>query len=349
MAVEPDAATPASEPAEPPTARRAAAVGPLVAAVLTALAGTVYLGSGVIPGLPAPEPLVRFGLPVLRVLLDLAAVGVIGLSVLPKLLGTDRAKQAEQTLSRTRRITVVVALAWMCCALLSLLLRASELNPGRTLTTDFVVAYVTDVPAGLGLLVTAGVALASAALGLAAVRFGETVPAELRTIVALLGVLPMPLTGHAMDWEYHEFSMLSIELHVVGAALWTGGLAAVVLFVAPRRGLLAQALPRLSTLATAAIGTVGITGLFNGLIALLNTPEIGFAGLFTTGYGQLVLLKIACLAALALLAARIRFQLLPRIARHQRTALLTWAAFELGVMGVAYGLGAVLARSPIVA
>ncbi|GAA2783675.1 copper resistance D family protein [Saccharopolyspora taberi] len=347
MAVDPDPANTASELTESRVARRAAAIGPLLAAVLAALVATVYVGTGVVPGLPVPEHAVRFGLPVLRVLLDLGAVGVIGLNLLPKLLGTARSKQTEPILSLTRRLTVVAALAWMCCALLSLLLQASELSSGRALTTDFLLSYAVGVPAGLGLLVTAGIALVSAGLGIAAVRFGEAVPAELRTIVALIGVLPMPLTGHATDWEYHEFSMLSVELHVVAAALWVGGLGAVVLFVAPRRGLLAEALPRLSALATAAVGVVGLTGLFNGLIALYSTPDVGLAGLVTSGYGQLVLVKVGCLAVLAVLAARIRFRLLPRIARHQRTALLTWAAFELGVMGVAYGLGAALARSPI--
>lgn len=43
-----------------------------------------------------------------------------------------------------------------------------------------------------------------------------------------------------------------------------------------------------------------------------------------------------------------RFRLLPRIARHQRTALIGWAAAEVGVMGIAYGLGVVLSRAPVI-
>ncbi|CAM00019.1 copper resistance D family protein [Saccharopolyspora erythraea] len=350
MAVDPDAATSSGSPSEADKSRavkNAVVAVALAVAVLTALVATAYVGTGAIPGLPLPEPDVRFGLPALRVLLDLAAVGTIGLSLLPKLLGSARPKQVEPVLSRTRRVSVITALAWMCFALASLLLQVRELAPGSALTTTAVVDYVVSVPAGLGLVVSAGAALVSAALGLAALTYGETIPAELRTVVALLGVLPMPLTGHATDWEYHQFSMLSIELHVVAAALWAGGLAALLFFVAPRRGLLAVALPRFSKLATAALATVAVTGAFNGLMQLAITPGVGLAGLLTTGYGQLVLLKTACLVAVALLGAQVRFRLLPRVERHQNSALLTWAAAEIVVMAVAYGLGAVLARSPV--
>ncbi|MBB5153757.1 copper resistance D family protein [Saccharopolyspora phatthalungensis] len=328
---------------------KAAVVAALVGgALLTALAATAYTAVGTIPGLPDLPPLVRFGLPATRALLDLAALATVGLSLLPKLLGFDRPKRTEPVLSPARRITVITALVWMLSALLSLVLHAAELSPGRSLTTGLLVDYVANVPAGPGLLASAGAGLLCAVLGLLAVRFGEKVPAELRTIVALLGLLPIPLTGHATDWRYHDFSMISMELHVIAAAMWTGGLAAVVLFVAPRRGLLAEALPRFSKLATIAIFAVGSSGLFNGLMELIITPTVGLPGLINTGYGQIILAKTGCLVALGAVASQLRFRLLPRIARHQRTALIGWAAAEVGVMGIAYGLGVVLSRAPVI-
>jgi copper resistance protein D len=329
-------------------AKIVAAVALLGGALLSAVAATAYTAVGTIPGLPDLPPLVHFGLPITRVLLDIAALATVGLSILPKLLGFDRPKHTEPVMSLARRITVITALVWMLSALLSLVLHAAELSPNRALTTQLLINYVANVPAGPGLLASAGAGLLCAVLGLLAVRFGEKVPAELRTLIALLGLLPMPLTGHATDWRYHDFSMISMELHVIGAAMWTGGLAAVVLFVAPRRGLLAVALPRFSKLATIAIFVVGISGLFNGLMELIITPTVGLPGLINTGYGQIILAKTVCLVALGAVASQMRFRLLPRIARHQRTALIGWATAEVGVMGIAYGLGVVLSRAPVI-
>ncbi|MCI2423806.1 CopD family protein [Saccharopolyspora sp. K220] len=329
-------------------AKVAVVVALLGGALCTALAATAYTAVGTIPGLPDLPPDVRFGLPAARVLLDVSALATVGLSLLPKLLGFDRPKHTEPVMSLARRITVITALLWMLSAVLSLVLQAAELSPDRNLTTQLLIDYVMSVPAGPGLLVSAGAGLLCAVLGLLAVRFGETVPAELRTIVALLGLLPMPLTGHATDWQYHDFSMISMELHVIGAAMWTGGLAAVAVFVAPHRALLAEALPRFSKLATIAIFVVGLSGLFNGLMELISTPGVGLPGLVTTGYGQIILAKIGCLVALGAVASQVRFRLLPRIVRHQRTALIGWAAAEVGVMGAAYGLGVVLSRAPVI-
>jgi putative copper resistance protein D len=50
---------------------------------------------------------------------------------------------------------------------------------------------------------------------------------------------------------------------------------------------------------------------------------------------------------LALLGANIRWRLLPAIAKHQATAVFGWAAAELTIMGVAFGLAVVLASAPV--
>lgn len=337
-----------AEQDRPRTAKALVVVTLLGAALLTALTATAYTDIGTIPGLPELPPLVRFGIPVARAMLDLAALATVGLSMLPKLVGFDQPARTEPLLAKARQITVITALVWMLSALISLVLQAMEASPSTAATTGLLVDYVNNVPAGPGLLASAGGGLLCAVVGLLAVRFGESVPTELRTIVALLGLLPMPLTGHATDWQYHDFSMISMELHVVGAAMWVGGLASVALFVAPRRGLLAEALPRFSKLAGLALLVVGASGLFNGLMELIITPNVGLIGLVTTQYGQILIGKAVCLALLGVIGARMRFRLLPRIARQERTALLTWVTVEVAVMGVAYGLGVVLSRAPVI-
>lgn len=324
----------------------------LLATLITAGAGvavlaTAFLAPTAVPGLAEPGPGVRYGLPAVRAAGNIAALLTVGLTALPRLLGRHNARRRTAVLARADRTALITSAAWLLCAVLLLVLQAAELHPGRTATTGMVLEYATTVPAGTALLAVAGCAAVSAVLAVLAARGNDSAPAELRTAIALLGLLPLPLTGHAGDWRFHELAMISVEIHVLAAALWAGGLVALVLFAAPARGLLAEAVPRFSALATVALSVVAASGVFNALMQLMSDPAGDLSDLVTTAYGQVVLAKLGCLTVLAAIAARMRYRLLPRIRRHQRTALITWATLETGVMGAAYGLGVVLARAPV--
>ncbi|MET0132032.1 MAG: CopD family protein [Kibdelosporangium sp.] len=321
----------------------------LVTAALTGvLIGLVITAGQAIPGVAEPDAVVRYGIPVVRVLLDMAAVVTVGLSLLPLLIGFDRPKLAEGVLAGTRRVTVASALLWAVTALVALALQTAELQPGRSLTLDAVWDYITTVGAGKALVAVFLFALLCTALAAWSVRVGESVPAELRAAAALFTLLPLPVTGHATNWTWHDITMVSMELHVMAAVAWTGGLGAVVVLLAANRTLLAHALPRFSKLATICLIVSAGTGLFNGFAELLLKPggEI-WRDLFTTDYGILVVLKVTCVVVLAILGANIRWRLLPGILRHQRTSLAGWAAIELAVMGLAFGFAVVLTRAPV--
>ncbi|WP_018686949.1 copper resistance D family protein [Actinokineospora enzanensis] len=329
------------------TARPVPVVALVASAIVGVLVGLAITATEPIPGLPEPGVVVRVGLPVVRVLLDLAAVVTVGLCLLPLLVGFDRPKIAEPVLAGARRVAMAGALVWATTALVALVLQTAELHPGREVSFTAVREYIGTVGAGKALLFVAVFALISFALSLWAVRVGESVPAELRAAVALFALLPLPVTGHATNWRWHDLTMISMELHVLGAAAWTGGLGAVVVLLAANRTLLAHALPRFSKLATVCLGLVTLTGLVNGLAELaFNPTRTLWAGL-ATGYGVLFLLKIGCLLALAGLGARIRWRLLPAITEHRTTALVGWAAVELAVMGLAFGFAVVLTRAPL--
>ncbi len=324
---------------------------PLVlAALLAALAGTLVglalTATPPVPGVAEPGAVVRHGLPVVRVLLDLAAVATVGLSLLPILVGFDRPRHAGAALAVARRAAAAAALVWAFAALLVLVLETAEVRPGVGVSPAAVVEYVREVGAAKALVFVAGVALVSFGLGIASVRLGDAVPAELRAAVALFGLLPLPATGHATNMRWRDLTMISLELHVLGAVCWTGGLAAVVVLLAANRSLLAAALPRFSRLATVCLVVVAVTGLVNAVSELTANHAL-LDALFGTGYGVLVLLKLGCLVLLAALGGNIRFRLLPAITRHRRTALVGWAALELSVMGLAFGFAVVLSRAPV--
>ncbi|PZG14634.1 copper resistance D family protein [Nonomuraea aridisoli] len=320
-----------------------------VCAVLAAVAASTLTAQDAVPGVPMPGVVVAYGLPVVRVLLDVAAVAVVGLSLLPKLLGFDDPERTEPVMLRVRPLAVTAAWAWAICALLTIVFQTAELNPGSVPTFGMIAAYVDDVGTGQGLLFSAACALAAAGIGLMAVRFGEKVPAELRIIVALFGLLPIPVTGHAVDSVWHDPIMISMEIHVMGAAAWTGGLIAMAAFVAPHRELLAVALPKFSKIATVCLLLVGLSGLITGLSTMALTPGATLPGaIVTSPYGQLVVVKTALVALLVPLAAHIRFRLLPAIRQRRATALVGWAVAEVSVMGLAYGVAVAITRSSIV-
>jgi putative copper resistance protein D len=321
----------------------------LTAALAGVLIGVALTATVPVPGVTDAGEVVSVGIPLARVVLDLAAVTTIGLSLLSVLVGYDRPKLSEPVLARARPIAVASALVWTVAALVTLVLQTAEYRPSaKTISAADIWSYAVAIGAGKALLVVVAFALAQTVLAVLAVRHGEKVPPEVRVGVGLFALLPLPVTGHASNWSYHDYTMISIELHVMSAVAWAGGLGAMTVLLAANRTLLAHALPRFSKLATLCLIVSGVTGLFNGAIEIYLDPKVGFwSGLFTTPYGQLVLLKLACFAAIAVLGSHVRWRLLPRIIRHQRTAFAAWATLELTVMGLAFGFAVVLTRAPV--
>lgn len=320
----------------------------VASSIVGVLIGLAIIATEPIPGLPQPDAVVRVGLPIVRVLLDMAAVVTVGLCLLPLLVGFERPVLSEPALSVARRVAMASSLVWVTTALVAIVLQTAELRPEQDVSLSAVGDYIGTVGAGKALMFVAVFALLTFVLSLVAVRVGENMPAELRAAVALFALLPLPVTGHATNWRWHDFTMISMELHVMSAAAWTGGLGAVVALLAANRTLLGHALPRFSKLATICLVVVTATGLFNGLIELaVNPTRTLFEGLFETSYGILVLLKIACLVALAALGAHVRWRLMPAVIAHKRTAMLSWVAVELAVMGLAFGFAVILTRAPV--
>lgn len=320
-------------------------------AIAGVLVGLALTATGAVPGIVAPGTAVVVGLPLSRALVDLSAVVTVGLSFLPRLLGDQRKGRAEAVLEPARRFAVVAAAVWLIAALTSLMLEVADTEVGEPLTVDAITGYVRQIASGQALVIVACCALLYLVIGMLAVRRGEAVPAELRITVAMFTLLPLPVTGHAATGSdgWHDVSLVSMELHVLGAVSWTGGLLAIMLLLATDRGMLADALPRFSLLATICVLVVGLTGAFNGWYVLYGTPGIHwYVALFTTGYGWILLGKIVCILVAGVLGGYTRYALLPRIARRQTTAVLTWATMEITVLGVAFGLAAVLVRAPVV-
>lgn len=318
--------------------------GLATAAVAGALIGFAGAATGPVRGIAAADEVVSAGIPVARAVMNVAAVVTVGMALLPVLLGGAREKLTRPVLASAQPVAVAASLLWTVAAAAALVLQAVEYRPA---TLD-VTGYVTDVAAGKALVLVAVLALGLAALNVVALRRPHAVPAEVRVGLGLFALLPLPVTGHATGWSLHDYASISVELHVLAAVTWAGGLAAVAAVLGANRTLLATALPRFSTLATVCLACVAVTGVFNAVVELGGHPELSLpAALFGTAYGVLVLVKAGCLAGAAALGAHLRRKLLPQVLRHRRTALATWAAVELTVLGLAFGFAVALSRTPL--
>jgi uncharacterized membrane protein len=104
-------------------------------------------------------------------------------------------------------------------------------------------------------------------------------------------------------------------LHLVGGAIWLGGLAGLALLTLPgaiapadRHAFWSPAIRRFSATAMSCVAAVGLSGLF-----LYWEHVDGPSQLFTTMYGRVLGVKILIFGALLLLGAANQFWLHPRI------------------------------------
>ena len=316
-------------------------VGPVghwaVVAVLTAAAAGAAAGDRGLAGAT---------LPALRGAMDLAGVAFVGLVLLDVLLPRGHRK-ATPVLASTLRPTVAVAGVWLATALVALVASAAVAFD-RSLTAiraEELLVWATRLGAGQGLLMAAaaaGVVFAAAAVRL---RAPDRVPARAVLAIALFAMITPSVSGHATTTPtYQVMAVIGIGVHVAAAAVWAGGLAALLLLVAPHRGLLVAALPRFSRLAAACITAVAISGALAALLRLSGDHYHGDAApwwvMLWSGWGLLLAGKLAVLAAAGGLGWLTR-----RRMAASRMPLLLWAGHEIALMAVALGLAAALTQT----
>ena len=144
---------------------------------------------------------------------------------------------------------------------------------------------------------------------------------------ALISVLPV---GHTRTFEPRWLVMGADLVHAATAAVWLGGLVALILHLASarRRGGdpadSAVILGRFSTLAGGLVLLLGVTGTILGVVIVGSLPA-----LVGSTYGRLLLAKLAVVAVIGALAAWNRFGLVPRLAREQFRGR-AWDRLSLG-------------------
>ena len=241
-----------------------------------------------------------------------AAVVLLG-TPLFLLYGFGRGSAAEDPIS-ARRILAGAALAVAVFSLAGLIAQTAVMAGSidealKPATLGFVVEGT-----ALGLAYVIRAAAAALTLVLLLLLSPGRRLWRLSALGGLVVVASFAWTGHGASTEGPAglFHLGADIVHAVAAAVWLGALAALALVLARPRDdhRTHRALHDFAGVGTAAVALLVATGLINS--GFLIGPE-RLGALFTSLYGQLLLLKLALFAAMVAVAARNRYRLTPAL------------------------------------
>ncbi len=341
-----DAATEADTVAKP---RPGAGLAPLlvVGGLLAALVGAVLvaLAGGdryELQGLPTPDAFTEHALTVVRVLTELGAVITVGsLLFAAFLVPPQRSGVLDVGGYAALRTAGWGSALWFVGALLSAPFTAAD-AVGRpisaVLQTDVLLQLLGTLPQAKAWLFTAALALVVLIGTRVVLTWGWTTALF---AVALAGIVPVAVTGHSSSGGQHDIATNSLLFHLVAAALWVGGLIALLAHGRRRAEHLGVAAARFSRVALVCWLVMAASGVVNAMVRLpLND-------LFTTSYGVLVLVKTLALLVLGVFGYLQRERGVKAVVEQgSRAALVRLAAIEVLIMVLTIGVAAALARTP---
>ena len=314
-----------------------AAVAVVAVVIPAGLLGGVFAAPAT--GLPDAGTLVRWGLPIVRAIHDLAMASTVGLLLVAGTI-IPEARTTSRRITATR-YACASGVVWVLAGLVGLVFSFASIS-GTALTDPTFVAQLQTFVFQLDFTRVAAISSAMAVV----VTIGAAVVRRRSSMVALaalgiLAILPLSLAGHASGAASHDLAVNSLALHLVSAVVWVGGLLALAML----RPLLGKALgvsvQRYSTLAGWCFVAVAVSGAVNAWI------RIGSISNLASSYGALVILKIVALVALGVAGWQQRSRVVNRIAADPLAGRLfgRLALIELAVMGAALALGTALSHS----
>jgi len=295
----------------------------------------MFVGGAASPtGLIEISPWLRWGAPAVRILFEISQALTIG-----GLVFTAFALQPKSpAFLRTLSFVAVAASTWALAGTGYLFLTYLNITGGvfsldNTFADQFWI-FLTSIELGqlLSLNVLAAYLLALVVL-LVRNFFGVLITAG----VGLLALIPIAFSGHSAGSASHALAVSALGLHLLGICIWVGGLA--TLMVSYRKDPRAELVTRYSSLALLSIGLVAVSGIASAQVRIGT-----LANWFSTGYGQVTLMKIASLVVLAIFGFIYRTRIIDQLS-EKATAFWRLVTVEFLIFGLAMGLGTALART----
>ncbi|MFF5992217.1 cytochrome c oxidase assembly protein [Prauserella flavalba] len=319
------------------------AIGALLAVVVAV--GLVALTGGagaVVAGLTDPGVVTRYGITVVRVGADAAAAVCIGSLLLAAFLVPP---QKSGTLAADGYAAVrtagIAAWVWFVFALASVLFSAAD-GAGRPFTEvlrpEVLLNFIDAIEQPKAWLWTSLIALLLALGCRLVLSWGWTTALF---FLSVGGLIPVAVTGHSASGGSHDLATNSLLYHLVGAALWVGGLIALLAHARRRGAHLPLAASRFSKIALVSWVVMAASGVINALV------RVSPGQLLTTDYGLLVLGKIVALLVLGVFGHQQRQRSVRDLTDGAGGGqLVRLAGVEVLVMAATIGLATALSRTP---
>ncbi|WP_026311516.1 cytochrome c oxidase assembly protein [Parafrankia elaeagni] len=350
-----------------PVAAVAAAVALIVLLVIVATAPAEVS----LPGLPDAGSLTHWGLPIARVVGEVASVGTVGWLLAAAVLIPSQQGRLGAAARRHGRAAAVAAAVWAAAAVAELVFTASDISarpPGEMADPSALRSFVEATPQGRALLVVAVCALIVALVG---ATLMSTVAAGWLLALACAGLIPTAFTGHAAGSSQHALAVVALGVHILAAVVWTGGLLALTTMRGLADAPFLAALRRYSRLAAVAAAATAVGGIASAAVRLG-----GFGPLVEDRYGLLILGKIAGLVAAVAIGGLVRRRVIGRLSgavatggtvadadaagespavaaggedsspAARRRVFRGLAAVEISVLAATFGLAAGLSQTP---
>ena len=310
--------------------------------LLVSLGAIAVLGLGLVIGgasqplpLADPGPVVRFGQPVTKLILNLSMATAVGSLVLSSFAANDSER------SRLQPVASWAAAIWLFAAAANFVFTylsasGSEVSYGSQFSEGLWL-FATQIELGTLLGFNLGFAFL---LSLSTIAFGGRRMTAVNAAIAIAGLYPLAESGHASSDAGHALAVNSLLMHLIGISVWVGGLIALYAVFRVGSERTEVLVSRYSTLALVAFIAVGASGLTSGFVRLYSPEDI------FSPYGQLLIGKAVLLVLLGSFGARYRLGALSKISA---TPAGFWrlVAVELFIMGSAIGLGTALATTAL--
>ncbi|WP_394280330.1 cytochrome c oxidase assembly protein [Microbacterium sp.] len=309
------------------------------AALLALLIGLAFGGGAAELAIGDPGPVVRWGLPIAELLVNLSAallVGSLVVALFSLVAGTEEFDVALDAASAGAAILTVSAGATAFLTFLNIF--NAQPSAGAAFG-DQLGRFLVDTEPGLGWLM---VTIAAAVLTVLTFAVRGWLATLLVAVLAVAALIPMATVGHSGDEANHNVAVTSLAIHIIGAGVWLGGLLVIVLLrPVLGRERLPDVLSRYSSIALAAFVVVALSGIARAMIGVVS-----WENLFSP-YGALLAVKVLALLAMGGLGAVYRRRLIAGL-RETAASVRFWTlvAVEVVFMGIASGAAVALSVTP---
>ncbi|EHQ59469.1 copper resistance protein CopC [Paenibacillus dendritiformis C454] len=239
--------------------------------------------------------------------------------------GPRLADMAARTHKAAQAVALAAAFLYALTYAAHMLLLAAQLTPAGSGASSMVsTAWTLAVSTRVGLADGLRIVLAAGLWGtlLAGQRAPHWPMAVLRCLLLLGLALTFPLTGHAVSGSPLQAAaaVVSHALHFATAGIWFGGLAGLLLVTRslrrkPDADAFTEAGGLWSRFSAAALPLTVITVLTGLVLAVMHVGS--WEGLYTSAYGQTLLVKSALYAGVLVIAAFHRFLWLPAFVKQE--------------------------------